>query len=88
MIIGNNNNINTNSNFIKNNHPNENNNSVTKTNPLIDSNSARVHTDVMSKNAMADKSFAMLQERYEKGLISIEEFTKQCNKLNKLRNKQ
>ena len=41
----------------------------------------------MDKNDMADKSFAMLHERYENGLISLEEFTKQCNKLNKIRQK-
>jgi hypothetical protein len=49
---------------------------------------AQINANVMDKNDMADKSFAMLQERYANGLISIEEFTAQCNKLNKLRQKQ
>ena len=45
------------------------------------------YTNVLSKNDMADKSLAMLQERYRQGLISLDEFTKQCNKLNKIRRK-
>ena len=46
------------------------------------------HSNVMSKNEMADKSFSMLQERYNQGLISLDEFNKKCNQLNKLRQKQ
>ena len=45
------------------------------------------YTDVNNKNAMLDKSFDMLQQRLSQGLISLDEFNKQCNKLNKLRNK-
>ena len=41
--------------------------------------------DSTNKNQMADKSFAMLQDRYNKGLISLEEFTKKCNQLAKQR---
>lgn len=55
--------------------------------PTIESNRATYHTDVTSKNEMADKSFEMLEERYKNGLISLEEYTKQCNNLNKLRQK-
>ena len=40
-----------------------------------------------NKDEMLDKSFAMLQERYNNGTISLEEFTRQCNKINKLRQK-
>ena len=83
MIIGNNN-YNTNSNFMKNNTPSNNNGNR---HTLPERKAAQINANVMDKNDMADKSFAMLQERYENGLISIEEFTKQCNKLNKLRQK-
>ena len=38
-----------------------------------------------SKQQMADKSFAMLQDRYNNGLISLEEFTRKCNNLEKQR---
>lgn len=43
--------------------------------------------DVNSKSEMLDKSYAMLKERYQNGLITLEEFNKKCNKLNKMRNK-
>ena len=43
------------------------------------------YTNVTNKNEMADKSFNILQERYNNGLISLEEFKEKCNKLNKLR---
>ena len=42
-------------------------------------------TDPTNKIAMADKSFAILQERYRNGLITIEEFNKKCEQLNKFR---
>ncbi len=84
MIIGNNN-YNTNTNFMKNNTPSNSNNVPKQT--LPEKKAAQINANVMNKNDIADKSFAMLQERYENGLISIEEFTKQCNKLNKLRQK-
>jgi len=45
------------------------------------------YKDVNNTNEMYEKSMIMLQERFKKGLISYEEFTKQCEKLNKLRRK-
>ena len=45
------------------------------------------YKDVNNSKEMLDKSMIMLQERFKKGLISYEEFTKQCEKLNKLRRK-
>ncbi len=84
MIIGNNNSTN-NSNFIKNMPSGPSNNNMHHT--LPDRKAAQINANVMDKNDMADKSFAMLQERYANGLISLEEFTKQCNKLNKIRQK-
>ena len=68
-------------------NPNNKTNQVTKTveNTSLGDKKTLYHADVMSKNDMADKSFAMLEERYRNGLISLEEYTKQCNKLRKLR---
>ena len=85
MIIGNNNPT-SNSNFMKN-VPNTPGSSNDKPHALPERKAAQINANVMNKNDMADKSFAMLQERYANGLISLEEFTKQCNKLNKLRQK-
>ena len=84
MIIGNNNPT-SNSNFMKNvpNNPGSND----KPHTLPERKAAQINANVMNKNDMADKSFAMLQERYANGLISLEEFTKQCNKLIILRQK-
>ena len=83
MIIGNTN-PNNNTNFLKNNNNNKPN---TPVNTIKEKTAAQINANVMDKNDMADKSFAMLHERYENGLISLEEFTKQCNKLNKIRQK-
>lgn len=41
------------------------------------------HKDVLNQNDMNDKAFAMLQERLNNGLISIEEFNKKCTQLGK-----
>lgn len=58
-----------------------------KISPFNESNKTNKYSNVNSKHEMADKSFAMLQERYNNGLISLEEFTKKCNQLNKMRQK-
>lgn len=44
-------------------------------------------TDPTNKKMMFDKSFAILQERYRNGLITVEEFNKKCEQLNKFRKK-
>ena len=41
------------------------------------------HSDITNNNEMRNKSFAMLQERLNNGLISIEEFNRKVNELNK-----
>ena len=74
MILGNNNSNNT---F----GPNR----TTKINPVIEENRTKQHTDVTSQDEMADKAFAMIEQRYRNGLISLEEYTKQCNKISKMR---
>ena len=40
-----------------------------------------VTNNVNSKKEIKDKAYLMLQERYNQGLITLEEFTKKCNKL-------
>lgn len=91
MIIGNNNFKDQKPNFTSNfderfqtivNENKNNNNNNSNFNENINN-----YSDVNNKNDMTNKSFAMLQERYNNGLISIEEFTKKCNQLNKQRQK-
>ena len=41
--------------------------------------------DSSNQKEMLNESFQILQERYQNGLISLEEFTKKCNQLNKMR---
>lgn len=44
------------------------------------------HVNPVNKNDMADKTLALLHERLEKGSISLDEFTRQCELLGKRRN--
>ena len=84
MIIGKDTNIQFNQKVFSNNQDNEQTQtSNLDTNMLREQNRTMQHTDVMSKNEMKDKSFAMLQDRLDKGLISIEEFNRMCNILGK-----
>jgi len=41
------------------------------------------HSNILDRSEMKEKSFNMLQDRYNKGLISIEEFNKKCSELGK-----
>ena len=81
MIIGNNTNMQPKS-FLRK-EQGENSTPVNNMNPMVESNRAMQHTDVMSKNEMNDKAFSMLQDRLNKGLISMDEFNKMCNQLGK-----
>ena len=92
MIIGNNNknnfnqpsfntNFNQRFNTVKENEA-KNNQVNTKLNDNLQS---FAHSDITSKNEMNDKAFAMLQERFNNGLISVEEFNRKCNELNNRR---
>ena len=49
-------------------------------NPLQNS-----YTDVENIHDMREKSFQMLDDRFHKGLISLEEYQRQCAKLNKIK---
>ena len=91
MIIGNNN---TNNNFSNNNLQKFTTNFDKKFKPKEKANNkppmmvGKKSTDFFSitnKNDMADKTYAMLQERYNNGLITLDEFTKKCQQLNKKR---
>lgn len=88
MIIGNNN-IGK-QNFISNNRKiqekmfeNNTNNIKPIISPMNENTSTMNHTNVMDKNEMHNKAFAMLQERLSNGTISIEEFNKKCRELGK-----
>lgn len=93
MIIGNNNPINKNQNNFYNNSLKEKNNFETKYNRLkndtknhnifVEDIHSQVHSNPTSSKDMNAKALAMLQERLNKGLISLDEFNKQCTKLRK-----
>ena len=57
-------------------------------NPFRDDPNSLEYTDASSKKSMYDKTLAMLNSRLEAGLISLEDFNRECQKLNKLRNKE
>ncbi len=44
------------------------------------------HTNILNKEEMNEKSFAMLNDRLSKGVITQEEFNKQCKKIAKRKN--
>ena len=56
-------------------------------NPFTVSQPTNQHPDVMNQKEMTDRAFNMLQERLQNGTISIEEFNKKCEQLNKMRRK-
>ena len=58
----------TNTNFIKNNNPQQ----PINTNP---------YKDVFNTKEMNERSYEILKQRYDNGLISIEEFSKKCEQL-------
>ena len=45
------------------------------------------YVDIGNKKNMADQSFKLLQYNLEKGLISLDEFKRKCDKLGKFREK-
>ena len=81
MIIGNNNNFNDNNFQRKLDSIKENaNNHKHNDNPHI-----KQYKDINNSDEMLNESISILQDRLNKGLISYEDFMKQCDKLNKLR---
>lgn len=60
----------SNTNFVKNNNPQQ----PINTNP---------YKDVFNTREMNERSYEMLKQRYDNGLISIEEFSRKCEQLRK-----
>ena len=85
MIIGKDTNLQANRNqFVRENHqPTA---PATQLNPMIEASRTMQHTNVMSRDEMTNKSFAMLEDRLNKGLISMEDFKKRCTELGKRNN--
>ena len=88
MIIGNNfNNPNQQANRFHNNFKRTQANANTnKTNAFVKNLSSMAHTDVSNKDAMHDKTLALLNERLQNKQITMEEFSRQCEALGKRRN--
>ena len=86
MIIGNNTNFNQNQfNHKLNNIKTNSENTRNKVNPTMVDRNALNFQNTNNKDQMADKSFAMLQDRLNHGLISLDEFTKMWEKIRKQR---
>lgn len=91
MIIGNNNigkkNFISNNNLSQNKTNNNQHNTFNKKknilNPMNENSSSFMHSNIMNKDEMKNKAFAMLQERLSNGTISIEEFNRKCHELGK-----
>lgn len=84
MIIGNNN-YNPNANNFQNKMKAIKNNAKTIRHNGMNNENINKYRDINNQNEMIDKSLAMLQERLNNGLISLDDFQKQCEKLGKLR---
>ena len=87
MIIGNNfNNPNQQSNRFHSNFKRTQQSSNNKTNAFVKNLSTFSHTDAANKDAMYDKTLALLNERLQNKQITMEEFRRQCETLGKRRN--
>ena len=87
MIIGNNfNNPNQQSNRFHSNFKRTQQSSSNKTNAFVKNLSTFSHTDAANKDAMYDKTLALLNERLQNKQITMEEFRRQCETLGKRRN--
>ena len=65
-------------------YDNNNNNTINNKSPFVKEPNIEdhmQHSNVLDKNEMRDKALIMLQDRYSKGLINIDEFNEQCKKL-------
>ncbi len=85
MIIGNNNSFSKNP-FLNNKQHNTNNN-VKDISTLTEDISQFKYTNPKDRDAMCDKSLAMIRDRYEKKLITLDEFKRQSDKIRKFREK-
>ena len=55
-------------------------------NAFVKNLSSMAHTDASNRDAMHDKTLALLNERLQNKQITMEEFTRQCEALGKRRN--
>ena len=85
MIIGNNNSFSKNP-FL-NNKQHSTNNNVKDISTLTEDISQFKYTNPKDRDAMCDKSLAMIKDRYEKKLITLDEFKRQSDKIRKFRDK-
>ena len=85
MIIGGNNNFSKNPFRNNNNNLNKtvNNNGFVNNNQPKQPISQNHYKDINNTQEMRERSFEILQQRYNDGLISIEEFSRKCEKLRK-----
>ena len=85
MLIGNNNNLGSKSSKLINNLKNQHSNHAGPNNNFgfTEDLSNYSHTNATDEIAMYDKSLAMLKERYQKKLISADEFNKKCEDIGK-----
>lgn len=60
----------SNTNFVKNNNPQQ---------PI----NSNPYKDIYNSKEMNERSYEMLKQRYDNGLISIEEFSRKCEQLRK-----
>lgn len=60
---------------------------MTNNNGFIKDLQQHQHVNPTSKHDMHDKTLALLNDRLQKGQITMEEFNKQCTQLGKLRNR-
>lgn len=84
MIIGNNSNLKKTS-FNQKMDAIKNNNEVYskgKVNPFVDNVNSQKYNNASDTENMNNKRLAMLHERLEQGLITVEQFSKECKKIN------
>ena len=84
MIIGNNTNIKKTSFNQKLDQIKDNNNiySSSKVNPFVDDVNSQKYNNASDTKNMNNKRLAMLHERLDQGLITVEQFSKECKKIN------
>ena len=81
MLIGNNTNFNNdNNNFNTKIRAIKENNEVT--NPMMN-NDTNMYKNITNTNESVDKSFQILKNRLDNGLITLDEFNKKCSQINK-----
>ena len=85
MIIGNNTSFNNNDNNFRNKMDAIRENSKNMNDNHSSSISTNQYKDINNSNEIIDRSLDILQDRYDSGLISYEDYYQQCVKLGKLR---